>query len=492
MALLTGDEYRESLKEFSPEVYMRGQRVEKVWGHPLLKQTINHLAAHYDAAHQEPEKFSVRSPLAGQDVPRISHHIQTSVEDVTIKARLTREVSAQRICAGCMSNMLSVAWAMIYDIDREHGTDYFARYQEFVKHLQQSGQVIAWGMMDPKGDRKLPPSKQEKAPDLRIVKRTTDGIVVKGAKLHTTYGAAAHQMVVVPCRALGPDDRDFAVSFAVPIDAKGLKLIARPSPGPSHEVTMESPLSSRYLGVECLSIFDDVFVPEERVFMCGEYDKAAGLPYYFACLHRQSKCACSAGHTDLLIGTAALLADVNGLGMKVGHIRDKITDMMMAASVAFGCALGAAAEGTRHESGVYLPDPVISNSGLSYIRSRLPEHLAHIHDIGGGLITTMPTEADWENPELRPYIETALTGGVEYTTEERFRVLSLAQDLAASRLTGTLLGFTINAAGSPVTNRIVVRNLYDLEGSLAVARRIAGIPERNRGGGPAQTEQRKD
>jgi 4-hydroxybutyryl-CoA dehydratase/vinylacetyl-CoA-Delta-isomerase len=482
MALLTGDEYRESLKAFSPEVYIRGERVNHVWEHPLLRQTVGHLAAHYDAAHADPEKFAVLSPLVDERVPRISHHIQTTLEDTIVKARLTREVSARRVCAGCMSNMLSVAWAMIHDVDRAHGTDYHARYRDFVTHLQKSGEVIAWGMMDPKGDRSLPPSGQPKATDLRIVKRTKDGIVVCGAKLHTTYGAAAHQMVVVPCRALGPVDRDFAVSFAVPIDAKGLKLIARPSPGPSHPTAMESPLSSRYVGVECLSIFDDVFVPEERIFMCGEYEAAALLPLYFASLHRQSKCACSAGHTDLLIGTAALLAEVNGLGTKVGHIREKITDMMMAASTSFGCALGAAADGKTHESGVYLPDPVIANAGLAHIRSKVPEHLAHIHDIAGGLITTMPTEADWENPDLRRYIDDTLCASPDYTTEERLRAMALAQDLAASRLTGTLLGFSINAAGSPVTNRIVVRGLYDLDGALALARRIAGIPERKRGG----------
>ncbi len=478
MALLTGDQYRESLKEFSPEIYMRGQRIDRHWEHPLLRQTIAHLAAHYDAAYHQPERFCVQSPLINEPVPRISHHIQRTQEDVIIKARLTREVSSRRICAGCMSNMLSVTWATIHDIDREHGTDYLPRYRQFVTHLQKSGQVIAWGMMDPKGDRSQPPSRQKKPTDLRIVKKKAGGIVVRGAKLHTTYGAAAHQMVVVPCRALGPDDKDFAVSFAVPIDTKGLKLIARPSPGPSGDVGMESPLSSRYLGVECLSIFDDVFVPEERIFMCGEYDRAMNLPFYFACLHRQSKCACSAGHTDLLIGTAALLAEVNGLGMKVTHIRDKITDMMMAASTAFGCALGAAVAGKTHESGVYLPDAAIANSGLSYIRSRLSEHLAHIHDIGGGLVATMPTQADWDNPQLKPYIDTALAGGADYTTEERLRAMNLAQDLAASRLTGTLLGFTINAAGSPVTNRIVVRNLYDLAGAKAIACEIAGIPIR--------------
>ena len=122
-----------------------------------------------------------------------------------------------------------------------------------------------------------------------------------------------------------------------------------------------------------------------------------------------------------------------------------------------------------------MPDPVIANSGLSHIRSRLAHHIAHIHDIAGGLIVTMPTEADWKNPDLRPYLEESLRANENYTTEDRLRLMNLAQDLAASRLTGTLLGFTINAAGSPVTNKIVVRNMYDLDKRIRMAKEIAGI-----------------
>jgi 4-hydroxybutyryl-CoA dehydratase/vinylacetyl-CoA-Delta-isomerase len=177
----------------------------------------------------------------------------------------------------------------------------------------------------------------------------------------------------------------------------------------------------------------------------------------------------------MIIGLCALLADVNGLGMKPSHIRDKITDMMMAASTAYGCALGSAMEGHMHPSGVFMPDPVIANSGLNHIRSLLASHLAHIHDIAGGLIVTMPTEADWNNLELREYIEEALPANPKYTVEERLKVMNLAQDLAASRLTGSLLGFTINAAGGPATNKVVVQNMYDLDEKIQIAKEIAGI-----------------
>ncbi|MFH1135993.1 MAG: 4-hydroxyphenylacetate 3-hydroxylase N-terminal domain-containing protein [Pseudomonadota bacterium] len=477
MSLPTGREYLESLKEFSPEIYIRGRRVERVWDHPLLRQTLNHISAGYDlASHPETrDRFAVRSPLTGEDIPRLQLHIQNSRDDLLIKARLTREISGQRICAGCMSNMLSVTWALVHDVDQAHGSDYFPRFQDFVKELQQTGRIFAWGMMDPKGDRSLPPSRQDPPTDLRIVKKKPGGVVVRGAKVHTTYGPGAHFVVAVPCRALGPDDKDYAVAFAVPIDAPGLKMIARPSPGPVRETMLESPLSSRFMGVEAMTVFDDVFVPEERLFMCGEWEQAANLPFYFASLHRQSKCACSAGHADLMIGAAALAAEANGLGQKVGHIRDKCTEMMMAAETSFGCALGAAVEGRLHPSGVFLADPVIANSGLNYIRSRVGDHLAHLHDLAGGLVSTMPTEDDWQNPDLRKYLETHLRGGAGFSTEERLRVLNLVQDLAASRLTGTILGFSINAAGSPATNKVVVHGLYDLEKRKNIARKIAGL-----------------
>jgi 4-hydroxybutyryl-CoA dehydratase/vinylacetyl-CoA-Delta-isomerase len=478
MTIFTGEQYRESLKELSPEIYVRGKRIDDVATHPLLRQTVNHIASGYDLM-LEPEmrdRTVMSSSISGEEIPRLVMHIQQEKEDLVIKAELTREISGQRICTGCGSNMLSVTWAMIYDIDAAHGTDYLSRYKDFIINLHKTGcPPFAWCMMDPKGDRMLSPSQQSEPTDLRIVERKPGGIVVSGAKLHTTLGPGAHHVVVVPCKALSEADKDFAVSFALPIDTKGIKMIARPSPGPSRNVSMESPLSSRFLGVEALTIFDNVFVPEENIFMCGEWEQAVNLSLYFASLHRQSKCACSAGHCDLFVGAAALAADVNGLGMEVSHIRDKITEMMMNGETGYGCALGAAVNAQQHPSGVWLPDPLIVNSGLNTIRSNVGKHLEHLHDIAGGLITTMPTEEDWNNPELRPYIDQALRGSVKYTTEERLRALNLVQDLAASRTTGTILGFTINAAGSPATNQVVVRRLYDLQKRIDYAKQIASI-----------------
>ena len=172
---------------------------------------------------------------------------------------------------------------------------------------------------------------------------------------------------------------------------------------------------------------------------------------------------------------AGLAAEVNGIGMNVSHVRDKITEIIIHGETGYGCALGAAVNAQQHPSGVWLPDPLIVNSGLNTIRSNVGKHLEHLHDIAGGLIATMPTEADWNNPELRKYIDQALRGSTKYTTEERLRALNLVQDLAASRTTGTILGFSINAAGSPATNHVVVRRLYNLKKQIDNAKQIASI-----------------
>jgi len=477
MALLTKEEYIETLKKYRPNVYIQGLKIEKVWESPFFATSINQIGATYEFAldPQYREHSAVKSPLTGEDVPRNTLHIQNSVEDSLIKVNLTREVTKRRICTFCLSNFLSVTWAFLYDTDKKHGTNYHERFKNFVKHMQRNDFRLAWGMMDPKGDRRLSPSQQERPTDLRISERNDEGIIVSGAKIHTTYGPVMHEVIAVPCRALSEDDRDYAVSFAVPVDTKGITFICRPAPGPRHHVDMASPLSSKFIGVEAMTIFDHVFVPWDRVFLCGEWDMCGTLPSYFAALHRQSKCSCSAGHADLMAGTCSLLSRVNGLSPKVGHINDKIMDIAMAAEVAHGCAIGSAINGEMHPSGVWMPSALIANAGLHHIRSSLGTHISHIHDIAGGLLTTMPIEDDMKNPETKKLIDYYLRGGSDYTTEERLRALELGRDLAASNLCGSIMGFTINAAGSPVTNKITVSRLYDLKAMEKIAEDISGI-----------------
>ncbi len=477
MALRTKADYIESLNAYRPNVFINGKKTDSVRDSFGFKTAINQIGVSYDISFDPAyrDRSVVTSSLTGEKIQRNALHIQGSAEDAITKAALTRELTKKYICTFCLSNFLSVTWAFLYDVDRAYGTDYFLRFKDFVTYLQKNDLRAAWGMMDPKGDRSLRPSAQKRLTDLRITKKNKDGIVVSGAKLHTTCGPVMHEVMAVPCRALTKEEQPFAVSFAVPVDTKGITFICRPAPGPKQPVDTANPLSSKYVGVEAMTVFEDVFIPWDRVFLCGEWDMCATLPSYFASLHRQSKCACSAGHADLMAGTCALLARVNGLSPKTGHISDKITDIAMAAETAYGCAVGSAATGEKHPSGVWLPNALTANSGLNHIRSSLGSHISHIHDIAGGLLTTMPGETDINNPATLEMIDLYLAGGDDYTTGQRLRAMELARDLAASNLCGAIWGFTINAAGSPAASRILVSRQYNLDEMERTAERIAGI-----------------
>ena len=477
MALMTRQEYIESLRKLKPRVFIAGKKVESVPDEHMFRTSINQLAVGYDFNHNPQYRDAARtvSPLIGEEVSHLWTNIQKSKEDAYANVRLTRLFTQRYICMHCASNMLTMVWAMTDEIDRDRGTSYHKRFVEFAKHMQKNDLRPAWAMMDVKGDRSLPPARQaDPNLHLRIVDKKPDGVVVSGAKAHTTGGPCMHELLVVPCRALREDESDYAISFAIPIDTPGVTFICRPGPAPREAKDIEQPLSSELGLVEAITIFDDVFVPWERVFLCGEWQLAARLPGLFAGIHRRSKCACQAGRTDLLIGAAALIAKYNGLE-KIAHIREKITDMMVTAESAFGCGMGAVAEGKLHPSGVLVPDAAIANAGLYQARTRFAESISSLYDIAGGIVVTMPTEADYKNPATHFYLDRYLKGKAEIPAEHRLRALELTHDLVASRLAAWMMGSTICAAGTPQTNRVELYRQFNLGSRRQLARALAKI-----------------
>ncbi len=475
-----GAQYREDMKRLRPSIYMMGQKVENYQEDPRFKSSFNLVALNHDMCFADDYKdlAVAYEPLVDQEVRRFTHKLQRTQEDSVLKAKLTRKVTRHHICGWCMSNSLCILWALTYDIDQKYGTEYHQRFKEFASFLMKNDYDCFWAMMNPKGDRSLKLHEQKQgSPGVRIVKKDKKGIVVRGAKVSNSYATCSLYTFGVPCTALTEGEKDFAVAFAVPSDEKGVHFIVRPAPNrdsadPSHD--MENPIGSEIGIVEGTVIFDDVFIPWERVFMCGEWDLAQELPFFFSNIHRRSKCACLAGHTDLVCGAASLVADVNGTG-RIGHIRDKITHLMIEAETAYGCALGAAIDGSMHPSGIYIPSTAIANAGVTYIKKLTGDQIQLLHDIAGGIICTMPVEADYRNPVTKEWMDSYLFGNAKYTTEERLRALYLAQEIGSSKFTGYYIGWGVNAAGSPAACEIFVRNHYDLKKSLQLAKEWAKI-----------------
>lgn len=477
MAIKSGEQYLEELKETRPSVYMSGEKVENIWEDPRFESTKKILATNHDFVFEEAHKdvASVHSPLVNEPIRRITNHVQTTMEDSLLKLDLTRDIANRRICAWCGTNVISLVWVATWETDQKYGTEYHQRLKRYVELSQKNDWDTSLAKMDAKGDRSLRPAQQKNYPGVRVIKKDAKGITVSGCKVHTSYGPCCPIMTVMPCRAMTEEDKDFAVAFWIRTDTPGITQIAKPSPNADQiDMPMQCPMSSAFGIVEGTTFFEDVFVPWEQVFLCGEHDMAGLYPHYFGTIQRQSKCSCLAGHSDLVAGIAALVADVNGVLGK-SHIQDKLTHCAQMAEVAQGCAFGAGAAGKRHPSGVFMPDPLKVNAGLNYIKDLTGEHIQMLHDIAGGMIVTMPTEKDYRDPRLKKLLDFTLAGNPKYTTEERMRALYLCRELAATEFTGYYMGWGVNASGSPYTGQILVRSLYDFDYRMGIAREWAGI-----------------
>lgn len=476
MAIKTRQEYIESLKNVKPNVYIAGKKIENTLESPYLKTTLNNMALGYDWANDPQYENLVTniSPFTGEKVSFWTH-IRKDPDDLGQLVRAINTFSSKYLCTMCMSMGLGSLWAATWDMDQAKGTEYHQRFKKFYAELQKNDLRFVLGVMDPKGDRTLSPSKQPD-PDLflRVVEKRQDGIIVNGAKMHTTSAPVAHYFVASPSRVLGPEDEAYALAFACPTDTKGITFITRPAHGPLENHDYESPIGCKIGFVESLTVFDNVFIPWERVFMCGEWDFTEPFINYFSSYVRLAKGTCVAARTEMLAGITALAAEYNGVA-KAAHIRNKVTDMIIDAKIGYGCATAAAKLAQIHPSGICFPDILTGNAGLYHTRLKYVQHLGTMQEIAGGIVTTMPTEADFKDSEIGPLVKKYMQGKAGTSAEERYRLMHLIQDMTASRLTGYLMSSALCAGGTPETNKVEVFRSYDLKERVENAKVLANI-----------------
>jgi 4-hydroxybutyryl-CoA dehydratase/vinylacetyl-CoA-Delta-isomerase len=295
MPLMKRDRYISSLRELEHRVFVRGEQIKSVADHPISRPPAMAMAETYYQAEQEEMQplFTAPSHLTGTPVNRFTH-VQHSIDDLIKKILMLREMgrrtaSCFQRCAGL--DCLNSVYAISYDMDKEFGTHYHQRFVDFLKYVQTNDLVTAACMTDPKGDRSLSPSRQEdKDQYMHIVEERRGGIVVRGAKLHITGAVNSHELLIVPTRALKEEDKNYAVSFAVPAETEGVTFVygRQPSDTRRLEESRSDVGNLYYGGCESMVVFDDVFVPEERIFMKGEYPVTGRLVELFAAHHRAS------------------------------------------------------------------------------------------------------------------------------------------------------------------------------------------------------------
>lgn len=475
----TAGEYKNSLKELSTEVYFMGERIDDVVEHPATRPHVNCAAMTYQMAElPEYQPFlTATSHLTGEQINRFTH-IHQSAEDLLQKVRMLRLLanttgSCFQRCVGF--DALNALYSVTYEIDQKKGTDYHPRFQSFLQHVQEKNLMCTGAMTDPKGDRGLRPS-QQSDPDLylRVVKEEADGIVVRGAKAHQTGAVNSHEIIVMPTIALRPEDREYAVSFAVPADTPGILYIFGRQSNDERKLAGEcidmGNCNFGLVGGEALVIFEDVFVPRERVFMCGEYDFADLLVERFATHHRLNYGGCKGGVSDVILGAAAAIADYNGVA-KASHIRDKLAEIILLTETLYAGSIAAACEGYATPSGAFYPHPLLANAVKQNVTRYIYEVARLAHDIAGGILATLPSEKDLKSPRVGEYIEKYFKGVEGVPTEHRIRIVRLIENMTA----GTALAESMHGAGSPQAQRVMLLRQANLEQKKQLARRLAGI-----------------
>ena len=491
MAIKTGKEYLESLRRLKPTVYVEGQRYDdktakSVIDDPRIKPSLDTIAMVYDMANN-PEYAAIMtttSHLTGEKISRFTH-IAQSTEDLELKVRMLRLLQQKSggVCIMRCSTLdgLASPYSITYEMDQKLGTEYHKRFKEFVKRVQQNDLYVNLAVTDPKGDRRLRP-REQKDPDmyLRVVKKESDGIVVRGAKFHQTAAIGAHVRLVTPTRALAADEKDYAVMFSVPADAKGTTLVASQTAPVADRLEGEEGIAkdlARYASHTTWTFFDDVFVPWEDVYMYGEYEYTHPLIIRFGGQHRATYGGCFAGRGDTWMGLAAALAETHGLS-RDSIINDKIVEIAYLNEVMFGLGIACAHCGFKTPSGVYIPDEKLANA-LKINISRAPyEQVRLLEYICGGIFLTIPSEKDVRHPELRERIDKYIKEVDGIPAEDRIRLVSLLNVILGGSIRGSLAGpygSCMGAAGGEGAAKVHLRTCIDIEGNKRLAKLAAGI-----------------
>lgn len=480
---MTREEYIASLRKMNLNVYFMGEKIENPVDHPMIRPSMNSVALTYELAEQEEYKelMTATSNLTGKTINRFTH-LHQSTDDLIKKIKMQRlmgqkTASCFQRCVGL--DAFNAVYATTFEIDAAHGTEYHKRFIEYMKYVQDNDLTVDGAMTDPKGDRSLSPSQQEdKDLYVRIVEVRPDGIVVRGAKAHQTGAVNSHEHLIMPTIALKEADKDYAVSFAVPGDAEGVLMIYGRQSCDTRKMEEGACIdvgNSEYGGHEALVIFDDVFVPNERVFMCKEYEFAGMLVERFAGYHRQSY-ACKTGVGDVLIGAAALAADYNGVP-KASHIKDKLIEMMHLNETLWCCAVACSALGQPMPAGNYMVDLLLANVNKQNV-TRFPYEISRLaEDIAGGLMVTMPAEQDLHHEKLGPYVRKYLKGAVGKDTENRMRVLRLIENITLGTAAVGYRTESMHGAGSPQAQRVMIARQGNLDAKKEMAKRIAKLDE---------------
>jgi 4-hydroxybutyryl-CoA dehydratase/vinylacetyl-CoA-Delta-isomerase len=477
MAIKTPQQYLESLKD-GRVLYCNGERVQDVSKHPILKICRDWVAMDY--VLEKDSRYQDLITEKNEEGERVNFALmpQRSREDL-LRLREIVKLWA-RVCFGkppgakfVAKDGLNAVTVVSPRIDKKYGTHYAKNVEAYRKYLQKNDLAFAMGLTDVKGDRSLRPSQQKRHQDYyaRIVEERKDGIIVRGAKTHISQAPLCNEILVAPCRAMRKDDKDYAVSFAVPVNSPGLTMISAEPEVHEYGNLFDHPIAGSVYINDATIIFEDVFVPKERIFLKGEWEFAGQVAYMFANFHRLSAETYKAMELELFTGAAALMAEYNGVE-KVPHIREKLTWLVMYTEAVEVIGKSACEHCiTEPDSDLVYPNPMYANICKFYFADNWHQATKYIQDIAGGIPVTAPSGKDFMNPETHDLLDKYLGGKEDVPTEHRLRMSKLIRDLTSSYEDV----LTIHAEGSLEAQKLSIYALADFDRYKAAAMRAARL-----------------
>ena len=480
--IISAEQYKKSLND-GRVVYYRGKKVENVAEHIALKVPVEHASSIYKL--QSDPKYKEITCYSDGKMGNISSFYRTPQNTDELMQRHDLIYETTRIGRGQFNIIKAIGtdaiFALMYvtkRIDEKYQTNYYENIMKFYRYAAENDLSLALAQTDMKGDRSLKPSEQ-KDPDMyvHIVKRDKEGIYVSGAKAHTTQSIAANELIVIPTRNMGSGDKDYAVAFAIPANTKGITMFARPLK--EVETVANDTLSvigRKNVEVETVTVFDNVFIPNDRIFLNGEYDFAGFLAMMFPTFHRFTALSYRAALGDFLMGTGKLLAEYNGVAEK-SNIRRNLSVLIKYKETLKANAIAAAYKCSYDKlSKLAIPNIVYTNVGKLFANENYTDVIKNIVDIAGGTVATMPSYEDFENPEESKILLKYLTGKNKEETLERIKVFQTLREFISSFGALYLAGM-IHAEGSIEASILELNRSYDYSGSLALGKYAAGIKD---------------
>jgi len=480
MGIKTYDEYLSRLKKMKRNLYIDGSKCDRV--DERLAGQLRVIKETYDRAN-DPEwdgLATATSHLTGNKINRFTH-IHHSVDDLLNKQQMTRLI-CHRV-GGCIMRCMGIdamnALSVVtYEMDQALGTDAGQNFLKYLTYWQDNDITANCAQTDVKGDRLKRPHEQVD-PDLylRIVESRPDGIVVRGAKIDNTTAPVSDEIIAIPTRFMTDKDNEFAVAFAVPADWEGVKMLVRPAYNHKRKY-LQAPIAE--IGdAESYTIFDDVFVPRERVFLDGKGDPrqtpfAGFLALLFAHYHRHSYTGCKPATSEVLASAAALVAEYNGIA-KEDHVREKISHIVGVAELVFAAGQVSAYRAEKSASETYIPDEVLTNAGRRLAGEEIYNEYKTVADLAGGLCATMPFEEEFFSKETKELANKYMMRNPNISSENQHKCFRGLENMIVSELSGVMQVAGLHGGGSPQMETITMMARYDIESLKSIAKYLFGI-----------------